>query len=53
MYKAVGFNDLERIKMMMEGDDAEIRAGAKRLSKKTAQALARRTTGTANREKDE
>lgn len=53
MYKAVGFNDLNRVKTMMEGDDAEIRAGSKRLSKKAAQAMARKTAGTMMRDKDE
>ena len=32
MYKAVGYNDLNRVKLMMEGDDAEKREGSKRLS---------------------
>ena len=47
MYKKVGYNDLTRVKEMMEGNDAEKRAGTKRVTQK------RMTSGTAMRAKDE
>ena len=32
LYKAVGFNDMQRVKILMEGDDADKRSDAKRAS---------------------
>ena len=32
IYKAVGFNDMQRVKIFMEGDDADKRSDAKRES---------------------
>lgn len=50
MYMAVGYNDLPRVKMMMEGDDQEKRTGAKK-GKASRATRARMTTGTAARDK--
>ena len=32
LYMAVGFNDMQRVKILMEGDDADKRSDAKRES---------------------
>lgn len=52
IYKAVGYNDLARVKLIMDGDDAEKRSGTMRKTgKKSGMAKMRLTTGAANREK--
>lgn len=38
LYMAVGFNDMQRVKILMEGDDADKRSDAKRESLLASQA---------------
>jgi len=50
MYKAVGFNDLNKVKVMMEGDDQEKRTEVNHLRMPSKmKTIRRKTTHTKNR----
>lgn len=48
IYKAVGYNDMQRVKIMVEGDDAEKRSAEKKISSAADRS---KSIATKNREK--